>query len=133
MLLDVEGTNWPYAYVWMNDTMAHAPLSSEGHIGIITEGLPSMNACGHLNQLQVQRLLQCGGWVVCPEGLNGSLKALLFDLKELPLWNAANTDEPTQDLPMIDVDLSGAEAEVPPSTIVEDPLGLNLRGALEQL
>ena len=88
---------------------------------------------GCLDQLQVQRLLQCRGWVVCPEGLNGSLKALLFDFKELPLWNAANADEPTQDPPMIDVDLSGAEPEVPPSTRVEDPLSLNLRGALEQL
>ena len=34
---------------------------------------------------------------------------------------------------MIDVDLSGTEPEVPPSTRVEDPLSLNLRGPLEQL
>ena len=34
---------------------------------------------------------------------------------------------------MIDVDLSNAVPEVPPSTRAEDPLGLNLRGALEQL
>ena len=51
MLLADEGTNWPYAYTWMNGTMAHAPLSSEGPIGIMTEGLPSTNACSHLNQL----------------------------------------------------------------------------------
>ena len=95
MLLADEGTNWPYAYAWMNDAVAHVPLSSEGHIGIMTEGLPSMNACGHLNQLQVQRLLQCRGWVVCPEGLNGSFEALLFDFKELSLWNVANMGEPT--------------------------------------
>ena len=68
-----------------------------------------------------------------PEGLNGSLEALLFDFKELPLWNAANADEPIQDPPMIDVDLSDIEPKVPPSTRVEDPLSLNLRGALEQL
>ena len=95
MLLANEGTNWPYAYTQMDDAMAHMPLSSEGNIGVMTKGLPSMNACSHLNQLQVQRLLQCRGQVVCPEGLNGSLKALLFDFKELPPWNVANADEPT--------------------------------------
>ena len=68
-----------------------------------------------------------------PWGLNGSLKALLFDFKELPLWNAANADEPTQDLPLIDVDWSIVEPKVPPSTRVEDPLRLNLGGELGQL
>ena len=34
---------------------------------------------------------------------------------------------------MIDVDLSDVEPEVSPSARVGDPLGLNLRGALEQL
>ena len=34
---------------------------------------------------------------------------------------------------MIDVDLSGMEPGVPPSTRAEDSLSLNLRGALEQL
>ena len=58
MLLVDKCTNWPYAYTWMNDAVAHAPLSSEGHIGIMTEGLPSMNACSCLGQLQVWRLLQ---------------------------------------------------------------------------
>ena len=133
MLLADESTNWPYAYAWMNDTLAHAPFSSEGHIGIMTEGLPSMNTYSCLDQLQVCRLLQCGGQVVCPEGLNGSLKALLFDFKELLLWNVANVDEPIQDLPLIDVGLIGMEPKVPPSTRVEDPLCLNLRGVLEQL
>ena len=85
MLLADEGTNWPYAYARMNDAMAHAPLSSERHIGIMTGGLPNRNACSHLHQLQVWWLLQCRGKVVCLEGLNGSLKPLLFDLKELPL------------------------------------------------
>ena len=32
MLLASEGTNWPYAYARMNNTVAHAPLFSEGHI-----------------------------------------------------------------------------------------------------
>ena len=79
----------------MNDAMAHTPLSSEGTIGIMTDGIPSMNACSCLDQLQVWKLLQCGGWVVCPEGLNGGLEALLFDFEELLLWNMASVDEPT--------------------------------------
>ena len=95
MLLADEGPNLPYAYAQMNDAMAHTPLSSVGHVGIMIDGLPSMNACIHLEQLQVWKLLQCRGWVVCPEGLNRGLEALLFDFKELPLWNMASTDEHT--------------------------------------
>ena len=79
ILLADKGPNWPYAYAWMNDAVAHAPLSSERHPGIMTDGIPSMNACGHLDQFQVQKLLQCGGQVGCPEGLNGDLEALLFN------------------------------------------------------
>ena len=126
MLLDDEGPNWPYACTQMNDTMAHVPLSSEGHICIMTDGIPSMNACSHLDQLQVQKVLQCGGWVVCPEGLNGSLEALLFNFEELPLWNAATVDEPIWDLPLIEVSLNGLELEAPPPTRAKD--SLNLKG-----
>ena len=57
MLAD-EGPNWPYAYMWMNDVMAHMPLSSEGYVGVMTDGLPSLNAYSHLDQLQVWKLLQ---------------------------------------------------------------------------
>ena len=53
--------------------------------------------------------------MVCPEGLNGSLEPLLFDSRELPLWSADNMDEPTQDLPMIDVELSDVVPKVPPT------------------
>ena len=94
MLLADKGTNWLYAYARMNDAMAHTPFSSEGHIGIMTGGLPSRNACDCLNQIQVWQLLQCRDQVVCLEGLNGSLKPLLFNFKELPLWSTSNADEP---------------------------------------
>ena len=40
LLLVDEGTNWPYAYIRMNDAMAHMPLSSIGHIGVMTSHLP---------------------------------------------------------------------------------------------
>ena len=68
MLLANKSLNWLYAYTQMNDTMAHTPLFSEGHIGITTDGIPSMNTCSYLDQMQVWKLLQCWGWVVCPGG-----------------------------------------------------------------
>ena len=51
MMLADNSPNWPYAYVQMNDAMAHTPLSSEGHIGVTTDGLLSTYACDHLDQL----------------------------------------------------------------------------------
>ena len=146
MLLAKESPNCPYVYAQMNDAVALAPLSSEGHTGITPGGIPSMNVCGHLDQLQVWKLLQCRGWVVCPEGLNGGLKALLFDFKELSLWNVATMDEPTWDPPLIEVDQSGAEPKatnttpVPPLFLAMGPrhgitvtLNLHLQGTLEWL
>ena len=53
MLLANEGPNWPHDYAQMNDTVAHMPLCSEGHISIMTDGIPSVNVCGNLDQLQV--------------------------------------------------------------------------------
>ena len=130
LLLADEGTNWPYAYVRMNNAMAHSLLSSEGHISTLPSGLPSQNACGHLHRLQVWQLLQCRGQVVCLDGLNGGLESLLFNFKELLLGSMADT---TQDLPMMDVDLSNMVHKASPSTRAEDPLSLNFRAALEEL
>ena len=108
LLLADEGTDWPYAYIRMNNAVAHAPLSSEGHIGVMTGDLPSWNACGHLYQLSMWQLLQCGSWVVCLDGLNGGLEPLMFNYKELPLWNVANAGESSRDPSMMDVDLGNA-------------------------
>ena len=83
LLLADEGTNWPYAYIRMNDAMAYSSLSSERHISALTSSLPSQNACGHLHQLQV----------VCLDGLNGGLEPLPFNFKQLLLWSIANADE----------------------------------------
>ena len=77
----------------MNDAVAYAPLSSEGHIDVMTDSITSVNACSHPDQMLVQKLLQCRGWVVCLEGLHGGLEALLFDFEELPLWNVTTVDE----------------------------------------
>ena len=81
-----------------------------------------------------------------PWGLNGGLKALLFDFKELLLWNVVTTDEPTQDLPLIEVDLSGMEPEstnttplptlflaIKPPHDIATAFNLHLQGALEWL
>ena len=50
--------------------------------------------------------------------LNRGLKALLFNFKELPLWNVATADEPTQDLLQIEVELNGTEPEATNLTLV---------------
>ena len=109
LLLADDGPDWPYTFVWMNNTMFHVPLSSEGCISTMTDSVPSTNACSQLHQLQIQKLLQHGGWAVCPEGPNGEHKALQFTFQELPLWNAAAMDEPTQDPPQIELDLSSVQ------------------------
>ena len=46
------------------------------------DGMPSMNACGCLSQLEVCKLLQCGDQVVCPGGLNGQLEPMQFTFPE---------------------------------------------------
>ena len=116
LLLTDEGADWPYAYIRMNDAMAHALLSSKGHIGVMTGDLPSWNTCGHLYQLCVWQLLQCGGWMVCPDGLNGGLEPLLFNFKELLLWNVANVGESSRDRSRMDVDIGNAvHVASPPS------------------
>ena len=68
LLLEDNSPDWPYTFVWMDDTVSHASLSSEGHIGTMTNSVPSTNASSQLHQLQVQKLLQHSGWVVCPGG-----------------------------------------------------------------
>ena len=97
MLLVDIGTDWPYAFVWLNHAISHAPLTNEGHVSAMMDGVPSMDTCGWLHQLQVHKLLQHKGKVVCPEGLNGELEALQFTFPELPLWVAAAPGEPFQE------------------------------------
>ena len=70
MLIDI-GTDWVYAFAQLNGDTLHTPLSSEGHMSAMIDGMPSMSACGCLSQLEVCKLLQCGDQVVCPGGLNG--------------------------------------------------------------
>ena len=103
MLLADNGPDWPYTFICTSKTVLHMPLSNNGHIGAMMDGIHSINACSWLHQLQVWKLLQHGGSIVFPEGLNGEPEALQFSFQELPLWNATSTDGPTQDLPMLEV------------------------------
>ena len=88
-------TDWPCALIWLNDDLSHAPLLNEGHISTMTDGAPSMDAHSWLHQLQLCKLLQNEGSVVCPEGLNRELEALQFTFPQLPLWDAATPSEPS--------------------------------------
>ena len=129
LLLADGGASWSYAYIRMNDTMAHMLLSSVGHIGVMTDDLPSQNTCGCLHQICMWQLFQCRGHMVCLDGLNGGLEPLMFNFKELPLWNMA---ESSKDPSMMDVDLGNMICAASSTTQTEDPLSLTSRGTVEQ-
>ena len=97
LLADV-GVGWPYTFMQLNHAMSYGPLTNEGHISAMTDSALSLDAHSQLHQLQIWKLTQHKGKVVCPEGLNGELEALQLTFPELPLWNAANPGEPFQEL-----------------------------------
>ena len=70
-LLISLGDNWASAFIQLNGDAQHVCLSKEGHLSAMIDETPSRNACGHLCQLEVCKLLQYGDQVVYPEGLNG--------------------------------------------------------------
>ena len=72
--------DWPYAFVWVCEDSQHIPFSNAGHVSIMVDGAPSRSACGCFSQLEVCQLLQSGGEVVYPEGLNGGLELLWVPL-----------------------------------------------------
>ena len=45
LLADI-GMDWPYAFMWLNDAISHAPLMNKGHISTMMDGVPSMDASG---------------------------------------------------------------------------------------
>ena len=121
MLLADDGPDWLHAFICMSNTMSHMPLSDNGHIGTMMDGVCTVNACGQLHQLQVWKLLQHSNSVVFSEGLYREPKALQFSFQELSLWNAASADEPTQDPPMIEVVLSSVGSKTSSPTQVALP------------
>ena len=155
VLLVEESADWLYTFVWLNEAISHVPLSNEGHVSAITDGMPSMDTHVWLHQLQIWKLLQHKGMVVGPEGLNSELEALQFTFQELPLWDTSTPSEPICKPQLIEVDLGSMQPErvmttsqaptttsvLPPSlaTTIEPPcditmaINLQLQGALEWL
>ena len=121
MLLVDDGPDKLYAFIHMSDTVLHMPLSENGHISTMMNGVCTVIACGWFHLLQVWKLLQHRNSIVFPEGLNLEHEALHFSIQELPLCNAASTDGPAQHPPMIEVVLSGIESETASTTQVPPP------------
>ena len=111
VLLVDESADWAFAFVQINEALSHVPLSSEGHVSTMMDGVPSAEAQGQPHQLQICKLLQHKDMVVCPEGLNGKPEALQFTFQELPLWNAAVPGKPADKTQLIEVDLSSMQPE----------------------
>ena len=105
LLIDT-GANWAYAFIWLNKGALHVLLSDEGHISAIINGMPSRSACGHLSQIEVCKLLQCGDQVVYPKGLNGGLEPKRFSLPGPPVWYMDALGKPTHKPLLLKVDLS---------------------------
>ena len=66
-----SGPNWPYTLVELNEDTCHAPLSREGHLGILPEGGTNRTTCRRISELEVCQLLQSDLQVIYPVGLNG--------------------------------------------------------------
>ena len=77
----------------------------EGGI-VMIDRVPSTNACRHLRQLEVHKLLQCGDQVVCPKGLNGELEPIQFIFSEPSVYNTDALNEPTHEPSLLQVNLS---------------------------
>ena len=62
-----DGLDWHYAFVCLSSTTCHVALSHAGHLGAMTDGVWSINACGCLHQLQTWKLLQHEGKCSVPQ------------------------------------------------------------------
>ena len=81
------------------------PYPMRAHISAMIDGVPSRRTHGHLHQLEVHKLLQCGNHVVCPEGLNGGLEPVLPLLPKLPIWDMNTLGRPVHKPLLLQVDL----------------------------
>ena len=98
--------NWAYTFVWLSEDAQHVPLSNEGHLSAMVDGVPCRSACGHLCQLEVCRLIQCGDQVVYPKGLNGGLELLWTSLSGSLIWGMDVLGKPAHEPSFLLVDLS---------------------------
>ena len=90
----------------LNEDAQHAPLSNKGHLSTMVDGAPCRSTCGHLCQLEVCKLLQCGDQVVYPKGLNGDLEPVQTLLSGSLIWGMDTLGEPTCEPSFLLVDLS---------------------------
>ena len=77
-----SGPDWPYALVWLNKDICHAPLPKEGHLGILPQGGTDMTAYRRISQLEVCQLLVSGLQVAYLVGLNGHEDPIITSLHE---------------------------------------------------
>ena len=107
LLIDI-GNNWTYTFVWLHEGTLHVPLSSEGHISAMINEKLNRSACRYLCQLQVQRLLQCGSHVVCPESLNWGLEPVQLSILQPHMWDMNTLGGPVHRSLLLQVDLQWA-------------------------
>ena len=99
------GDIWAYTFMQLNEGTLYVPLSNEGHIKTMIDGVPSSKTCGYLCQLEVCKLLQCGDQVVCPEHLNRGLEPLLLPFPKPPVRDMDTLSRPVHKPSPLQMDL----------------------------
>ena len=99
------GDIWAYTFMQLNEGILHVPLSNKGRMSTMIDGVTSRKTCGHLCQLEVCKLLQCGDQVVCPKGLNRGLEPLLLSFPKPPVLNMDALSRPVHKPSLLQVDL----------------------------
>ena len=117
MLLADDSADWLYAFLCMNDTMLHVSCvirdtSALWHI-VYTVQMPVVGFTATGVEVAATQW-PCG----VPRGTKWGVQG---SFQELPLWNAATMDGPTQDLPLIEVALGGTESKTANTTPVPPP------------
>ena len=57
-----QSVDWAYTFVWLNETLSHAPLSSDGHVSTMTDCAPSTAAHDWLCHLQICKYCSTRTW-----------------------------------------------------------------------
>ena len=77
-----SGPDWPHALVWLHKGTCHAPLSKEGHMGILPQRGAEMTPCRQISQLEVCQLLVSDLQIAYPIGMNGCEEPIITSLLE---------------------------------------------------
>ena len=100
------GDNWPYTFVWLNEDAQHVPLSNEGHLSTMVDGVPCRSTCRHLHWLEVCKLLQCGEWVVYHQRDRWGMEPVQTSLLGSLIWGMDMLGKPAHKPSFLLVDLS---------------------------